>query len=92
LLCRVLLNKPCSQNAARLRAHDAGHLFSCTLHTDLRPPAWPLHGCLPSLPGVVCMMGSTYNGQFEPVEREDAVLEDIFQVCKKSWRPVACPL
>ncbi|PRW60590.1 Glutamate decarboxylase [Chlorella sorokiniana] len=29
--------------------------------------------------GVVCMMGSTYNGQFEPVERVDAVLEEIFQ-------------
>ena len=26
------------------------------------------------------MMGSTYNGQFEPVERVDTVLEDIFLV------------
>lgn len=26
------------------------------------------------------MMGSTYNGQFEPVERVDAVLEDVFHV------------
>lgn len=35
---------------------------------------------LGSLAGVVCMMGSTYNGQFEPVERVDAVLEEIFLV------------
>ena len=30
------------------------------------------------------MMGSTYNGQFEPVERVDGVLEEIFQV---GWGP-----
>ncbi|KAL4443896.1 hypothetical protein ABPG75_011633 [Micractinium tetrahymenae] len=33
--------------------------------------------------GVVCMMGSTYNGQFEPVQQVDAALEQLWQ--EKGW-------
>ena len=48
---------------------------------SMQPPTHLLTAPL-SLSGVVCMMGSTYNGQFEPVERVDAVLEEIFPVSR----------
>lgn len=65
-------------------ASPAGLHSASTAHPLARGPPGRAHLTARPPPhahtGVVVMMGSTYNGQFEPVERVDSVLEGLWQV------------